>query len=46
MLKVSGEAMAGENGFGINPEVVQAIAREAGAYTRPLLSSTSACLTQ
>ena len=28
MLKVSGEAMAGENGFGIDPEVVQAIARE------------------
>ena len=28
LLKVSGEALAGENGFGIDPDVVQRIARE------------------
>jgi hypothetical protein len=28
MLKVSGEALAGPNGFGIDNEVVQAVARE------------------
>ena len=28
MLKVSGEALAGENGFGIDPDVVHRIARE------------------
>ena len=31
MLKVSGEALAGEGGFGIDPEVVQGIAREVAA---------------
>ena len=28
MLKVSGEALSGTSGFGIDPEVVQTIARE------------------
>jgi hypothetical protein len=28
MLKVSGEALAGENGFGIDPDVVHRIARQ------------------
>lgn len=28
LLKVSGEALAGENGFGIDPDVVQKIARQ------------------
>ena len=28
LLKVSGEALAGENGFGIDPDVVHRIARE------------------
>ena len=28
MLKVSGEALSGSSGFGIDPEVVQTIARE------------------
>ena len=28
MLKVSGEALSGTSGFGIDPEVVQSIARE------------------
>jgi len=34
VLKLSGEALAGEQGFGINPEVVEAIAKEvAGLVT-------------
>lgn len=34
MLKISGEALAGEGGFGIDPDVVQLFAREVAASAK------------
>lgn len=34
MLKVSGEALQGRNGFGVDPEVLQAVATEVAAASR------------
>ena len=34
VLKLSGEALAGEQGFGINPDVVEEFAKEIAALSK------------
>lgn len=37
VLKLSGEALAGDQGFGINPDVVEKFAKKSQLWQNPLI---------